>query len=320
MPRSTDALDAWKNPISLRQLRFFVELARTGNFCRTAEEMAVSQPAISAGIRQIEAHLGIRLFDRTTHKVTLTDAGISLLPHARRLLTTAANAFSDMHEVAGREIATVRIGAIPTAMEAVAMSLVELAGDMPGVVPHLHDGRADQLIRGLRGGTYDLVVTVQATPDPDLEGVPLFEDEMLLVARADHPLAIHDRLPWRALAGQEIVHFAGGSIGELTSAALQQNDLAPSARYRVDQINSLYGLVLSGLAIGVMPWLYTRGFPEDRLRLIRLDGPTVRRQLRLLHRPQLREEHPRGTEFAERLTAKLRAKLGASQGQAPLKT
>ncbi|MEE3156071.1 MAG: LysR family transcriptional regulator, partial [Pseudomonadota bacterium] len=75
-------------PISIRQLRFFVALSQTGNFSRAAEAMAVSQPALSASIRQVETILGVRLFERTTHRVNLTEAGEALLPHAWRLLTT----------------------------------------------------------------------------------------------------------------------------------------------------------------------------------------------------------------------------------------
>jgi LysR family carnitine catabolism transcriptional activator len=310
MAQGSEQPASWSHAISLRQLRFFVTLAQTGHFSRAADEMAISQPALSAGIRQIESHLGLRLFDRTTHRVALTEAGTALLPHAQRLLTTADNAFIDMREVASRETSTVRIGAIPSAMAAVAGVLSDLAGEMPTVSSHLHDGKSDDLIKGLRKGAYDMVVTVPAGPEPDLGAMPLFDDEMLLVARTDHPLAARDRLAWRALVGQEIVHFAGGSIGDLASAALQQNGLVPSSRYRVDQVDSLYGLVLSGLAVGVMPRLYTRGSRDERLSLTPLERPTVRRRLKLLHRPQLRDEHPLAARFAARLGTDLRQALG----------
>jgi DNA-binding transcriptional LysR family regulator len=309
MAAEYDRQPASMQAISLRQLRFFVALARIGHFGRAADSVAISQPALSAAIRHIEDHLGLKLFDRTTHRVALTVAGETLLPHALRLLTTAENAFSDMREVSSLAASTVRIGAIPSAVAAVASVLPGCERGVPGVIAHLGDGKSDDLIRGLRTGAYDLLVTVSTNADPEFETIALAEDEMLLLVRADHPLANEARLPWRALAGEEVVHFAGGSIGELSAAALQQNGVAPSLRYSVDQVDSLYGLVLGGLAVGVMPRLYTRPLDTTRLRLVPLMRPTVRRRVKLLFRPELKQEHARAHALAMRLSAELRRVL-----------
>ena len=307
--REHDRQPASVQAISLRQLRFFVALARIGHFGRAAESVAISQPALSAAIRHIEAHLGLKLFDRTTHRVALTAAGETLLPHALRLLTTADNAFSDMREVAQLAVSTVRIGAVPSAVADMRRNTRHFAFACRQHRCHGGDGKSDDLIRGLRTGAYDLLVTVATNADPEFETIALAEDEMLLLVRADHPLAAEARLPWRALAGEEVVHFAGGSIGELSAAALQQNGVAPSVRYQVDQVDSLYGLVLGGLAVGVMPRLYTRPLDTTRLRLVPLIRPTVRRRLKLLFRPELKQEHARAHALAMRLSAELRRVL-----------
>lgn len=304
--RISEQMVARTQAISLRQLRFFVALAQHGHFGRTADEMAVSQPALSAAIRQVETLLDLRLFDRTTHRVALTEAGRALLPHAQRLLTTADNAFNDMREAVVRETTTVRIGAIPSAIPAVAEALAALRTAVPQVMPHLEDGKRDTLMAGLHKGAFDMIVSISGRQDPAIEARTLIEDEMLLLVHESHALAREGKLPWRALEGQEIVHFAGGSIGELTSAALQQNGLAPSSRFRVDQVDSLYGLVRSGLAVGVMPRLYTRALGNDGLRLVPLIRPTVKRRIQLQHRPQLAQEHPIAADFCRRLGEKLR--------------
>ncbi len=214
-----------------------------------------------------------------------------------------------MREVASLAASTVRIGAVPSAVAAVASVLPGCEREVPGVSAHLGDGKSDDLIRGLRTGAYDLLVSVATNADPEFETIALAEDEMLLLVRADHPLAGEAKLPWRALAGEEVVHFAGGSIGELSAAALQQNGVAPSARYQVDQVDSLYGLVLGGLAVGVMPRLYTRPLDTTRLRLVPLIRPTVRRRLKLLFRPELKQEHAAAYALAMRLSTELRRVL-----------
>jgi len=294
--------------ISLRQLRFFAELADGANFSRAAERMAVSQPALSAAIRQIEALLDLTLFDRTTHRVALTDAGRALLPHVRRLLITADNAFADMADAAARQRTIVRIGAIPSAVPAVARQLTALqAAASDPVEVTLCDGKSDVLVEQLHSGVLDLVICVHPVLDTKLDSMPLMEDELLLVVPAAHGFAGAATLAWRDLRGSEIVHFGGGSIGEVTSAAMRQNSLAPSTRYRVDQVDSLFGLVRAGLAVGIMPRLYTTGLGWDGVALVPLSEPRIVRRLVLLTRRALASEYPTGMSFARAMGVALSA-------------
>ncbi|MDB5364951.1 MAG: LysR family transcriptional regulator [Rhodospirillales bacterium] len=295
--------------VSLKQLRSFVALARAGSFSRAADAMSVSQPALSAAIRHVETQLGLRLFDRTTHQVAITDAGRALLPHAQRLLTTAENAFADMREVAALQTSRIRIGAMPSTVAAVAEALLKIKGEAGGVAAHLSDGKSDDLNDGLHNGAFDLIVNAAPTHEPDIEATLLFEDELIMVARHDHTLADRPRLPWRALAGTEIVHFPGGSIGALAAGALQQNGLAHSNRFQVDQLDSLHGIVRSGLAVGILPRLYSRMFASDQFAFVQLDRPTVKRRVKLLHRARLADEHPAAAKFGVRLAAELRGTL-----------
>lgn len=291
--------------VSLRQLRFVVALADSGSFSRAAKLAGVSQPALSAAIRQVETLLQLRLFDRDTHRVALTSAGTALLPHARRLLITADNAFVHMADAALRERATVRVGAIPSAIPAIARELARRDSRLDRLNVHLSDGKSDALAEQLHTGALDMIVCVQSQIASAFEAVPLAEDEMLLLVHADHPHASAAELAWKDLRGSEIVHFSGGSIGELASAAMRQNDLVPSSLYRVDQVDSLFGLVRAGLAVGVMPRLYTMGLSWREVALVPLVQPTIRRQLVLLRRRDLSREHPEGAAFSSLLAKQL---------------
>lgn len=298
------------NGISLRQVSFVVTLAQTRNFSRAAEIVAVSQPALSAAVRSVENQLGVRLFDRTTHRVTLTDAGRAVLPHAQRLLTTADHAFADMREVARRETATVRVGVIPSMMAVVAAQVAALQSDAGDIGVHLGDGTSDRLVSQLHAGAYDIIVGVAVDDEDGLVSLPLFDDDLLAVARADSRLARATTLPWAALATEEIVHFSGGSIGELARAGLRANNLSPSRRFHAEQVTSLFGLVRAGLAVGVMPNLYVIGHDTTGLALPSLIRPRVRRRLTLMHRAALQNEHPTGTDFARALAYALKASAG----------
>lgn len=287
--------------ISLRQIRCLVTVARTGNFSRAAEELSVSQPALSATVRQLEQRLNMTLFHRTTHKVALTEQGRLLMPHAERLLTTAHNAFVDMHAIIVRERTTVRLGVMPSAVAMVAQAVATVCDTDPDTIVHIADGRSDELLDGLRTGVYDMIVGVASGNLEGLETHLVVEDELLLVVAKGHPLAGETSQPWSALGGSEIIHFAGGSIGELATAVLHDSGLAPSPRYRVDQVESLYGLVRSGLAVGIMPRLYTQGSRSNEVSLIPLVRPAIKRKVMLIYRRQLRDEHASAIALGDQL-------------------
>lgn len=302
--------------LSLRQLRCFAAVARLGSFSAAARELAVSQPALSAMIRQIEEKFGLALFHRTTHKVTLSDDGRTVLPLAERLLHTADNAFEDMRMALKHQRFAVRIGVIPSALPMVADALADVAAADDGVDLHLADGRNDELVAGLGLGRFDLIIGIGPAPTDVFEAHNIMEDEMLLVAPAGHPLARAERQPWRALAGQDIVHFKGGSIGALASAALTAHGLKATERFRFDHVASLYAVVSKGLSLGLLPRLYADTLPENpRVRLIALTEPVVTRQIALIHHRQLASEHPHAQAVAEallRVTAGRRAAHGLS--------
>lgn len=304
-------LPAGRMPLSIRQLRFFVALSQSGNFSRAAETMAVSQPALSAAIRQIEHLLDTRLFDRTTHSVVLTEAGQSLLPHAWRLLTTADNAFQDMSDTLQRSRATVRIGSVPSALPATAQIIAGIDQDAHRVNLHLTDGTSDALIAQLHRGALDMAICVASLIEEGLVSTPLIEDEMTLVLSRGHALAGAAQLPWSALAEMEVVHFTSGSIGEISASAMRENNIVHSRRYRVDHMESLFGLVESGLAAGVMPRLYVRGHDHEALAVVPLTQPSIRRKVVLLQGARLENEHPCANAIAGYLGNALPGALAA---------
>lgn len=85
--------------LSLKQIQYFVTLAQLRHFTDTANRLAISQPALSSALRQIETVLGGKLVNRTASAVTLTDLGAAILPHARRVLSVAQLAFQDMQQI-----------------------------------------------------------------------------------------------------------------------------------------------------------------------------------------------------------------------------
>jgi DNA-binding transcriptional LysR family regulator len=276
-----------------------VALADERHFGRAADRMGISQPALSAAIRHIEVQMGIDIFKRTTHRVDLTEAGAALMPHARRFINTANNTFDDMIAAAQGANSLVRIGVIPSVAMPVASVLASIRQSHPHLRAGLVDGRSDVLLGELVAGALDFVVSLTPPPSDTLTTIALASDAMHAAVLQNHRLAARQHITWQALAGEEIVHFPGGGIGELCSAALMRNGLRHSEIYATDQIDSLFALVRSGLAVGILPKLYTRLLTAQNLAFIPLIEPVASRDICVIYRSRLLLEHPPARIFRD---------------------
>ena len=275
--------------LSLKQLQYFVTLAQLRHFTDTANRLAISQPALSSALRQIETVIGGKLVNRTASAVTLTELGAAILPHAQRVLSVAQMAFQDIEQIveAGGD-GTVRIGLIPSVSSLLFPLLPEaLAQAFPRLRVEFHDRTNDTLARDLQSGQIDFGVgAIDSSLPEDLQLFPLREDPLVAVLHVDDPLGGQPHLPWKLLVGRDIAMFSKGNIQRLVGALVESQRLTLNTRYQVDYIETLYGLVRSKLAVGILPQLYTTHLQDLALRVAQLQQPALTRTVALMRGPQ----------------------------------
>ncbi|MFU0853391.1 LysR family transcriptional regulator [Kluyvera cryocrescens] len=275
--------------LSLKQLQYFVTLAQLRHFTDTANRLAISQPALSSALRQIETVIGGKLVNRTASAVTLTELGAAILPHAQRVLSVAQMAFQDIEQIveAGGD-GTVRIGLIPSVSSLLFPLLPEaLAQAFPRLRVEFHDRTNDTLARDLQSGQIDFGVgAIDCSLPEDLQLFPLREDPLVAVLHVDDPLGGQPHLPWKLLVGRDIAMFSKGNIQRLVGALVESQRLTLNTRYQVDYIETLYGLVRSKLAVGILPQLYTTHLQDPALRVAQLQQPALTRTVALMRGPQ----------------------------------
>jgi LysR family hydrogen peroxide-inducible transcriptional activator len=174
--------------MELFQLRYFLKAAEREGFTRAAEELGVSQPALSRAIGNLEAELGQPLFERQGRRVALTDAGRLLQSRAQQvvaLLEDAKNEITDDGE-SGR----LRIAAIPTiAPYFLPGVLREFSRDHPRASVLIQEDVTENALRKCAQGEVDAVILALPVPARNMEVEELFEEELILVLPAEHPLA-----------------------------------------------------------------------------------------------------------------------------------
>ncbi len=278
--------------LSLKQLQYFVTLAQLRHFTDTANRLAISQPALSSALRQIESVIGGKLVNRTASAVTLTELGAAILPHAQRILSVAQASFFDMQQIveAGGD-GTVRIGLVPSVSSLLFPLLPQtLAQAFPRLRIEFHDQTNDALMRALQSGEIDFGIgAIDSSLPAELLVYPLREDPFVAVLHRDDPLAAQPNLPWKQLVGRDIAVFSKGNIQRLVAALVESQRLTLTTRYpryQVDYIETLYGLVRLRLAVAILPALYTTYLHDPALKVAQLQQPALTRTVALMRGPQ----------------------------------
>ena len=195
--------------MELRHLTTFVAVAEQGSFTRASERLHVVQSAVSAGVRNLERELGTPLFDRTTHRVELTDAGRALLPEARATLAAARMAREAVDQVRGGLRGTVTLGILQVdalGTVNIARLLAAFRDEHPDVELHVRHASSAEMAAQVRDGSLDLAFV--ALPARRATGL-----QLTALRREPMPLAVHDG---HRLAGRVDVELA--SIADETFA------------------------------------------------------------------------------------------------------
>ena len=292
--------------VSIRQLRAAVAVADHGSFTRAAESLHQTQSACSGLVRDLEDELGLRLFDRTTRRVALTEAGREFTAAARHTLADLEEAVGGIQALAERRRGRVTVAAPPLLAATVLPGVIAKFGqEHPAIQVLLQDVATDEIVARVRDGRADLGV---GTFDPAEEGVGLAllaTDRLRLFCPPGHPLTQRQSVPWRALRGETLIGLTRASdVRRLTDRALTKAGLPARPAFEVAQMATAVALVDAGAGLAVLPAYalsYTRLF---RVVSLPLTNPAVTRNISLLTAGE-RSLSPAAAAFAERLVATL---------------
>ena len=248
-----------RSDLNLYALEQFVALARTRNFTRAAEELHVSQPALSRSIRKLEDQLGKPLFERRPREVVLTELGERLLERAREILRMIDETLTEFSE-AGRN-PRIRLGAIPTiAPFLLPRALKLLRTTFPDLRLSLREEVSSRLVEALRMRTLDAALIALPYEAVGIETEIIADDEFLLVTPPGHPLATRDHLAPSDLAGEDLLLLEDGHC--LREHALSVCDLPQSraaAEVGATSLHTLVQMVAGGLGLTLLPKIAADG-------------------------------------------------------------
>jgi DNA-binding transcriptional LysR family regulator len=266
----------------IRELKTLLAIARCGSFAAAGHNIGLTQSAVSAQIKNLEAALGLRLFDRTGRSAHLNAAGLRALPLAEQIVETFA--LMGQPESLDGYRGELRIGAIGTVQTGLLPGvLLRLREEAPGVAPKLVPGVSLNLLSQVDAGEIDLAILIRppyALPK-ELHAELIVKEPFVLIT----PLAIEGDDPLKLIVEQPFVRYDRSSFGgRQVSQFLRKHQLDVRPGLELDELDAIVKMVESGLGVALVPkaGLWLERTPS--VRIVALGNATFYRELVLVSR------------------------------------
>lgn len=302
--------------ISPFEIQIFLEVAATGNFSRTAETTALSQPAVSRAINRLEQRLNMRLFDRTTRQVALTPFGEAFLPIAKRVVHDLTVSLDEVTSYVEGGSTHVSIAALPSAAARILPDpLRRFHRDHPAVTIDIIDGFKGSIAESVTRAEADFGISVEAEAAPHLGFSPLARDRFFAVLHRGHELAAREVLTWAELFQSPVIAMrAMTSVRQLTDQLLRDLEQAGSYAHEATHPATAGAMIEAGLGVTALPELTLELLPKGNLVFAPLVEPALYRDLGILFR-RGRTLHPLAVRLMDYIAEDQAEKRRARQAQ-----
>jgi DNA-binding transcriptional LysR family regulator len=271
---------------SIRQLRAFVAVYQTGNLSTAAELLSLTQPAVTVLLRDLEAKLGVRLFDRTTRRLQRTEAALEAIGFAERALAELMALGSTMADFAGTRRGRLRVSATTS----VAQTLLpeRLAGFHalhPGIKVSVDDCAPAELVEHVLSGHSDLGIGTLEAPVPGLQERVFLRDFLVVAGTQAHLGGSGRSITWKQLSTLPVITVKGGYgvRGRIDQAAADAG-VQLRLEHEVSLLTTAVALAAAGLGVAVVPGTVASSTRTPGLLMRPLVRPQVQRTLSLIHK------------------------------------
>jgi DNA-binding transcriptional LysR family regulator len=288
--------------ITLRQIQGFLAVAEFGSFTRAAERLHIAQPALSQHVRELESELGIKVFDRTTRRVELTEAGREFRNAAAKIVGDLANAARNAHELAERKRGKVTVAAPPLLSAGVLpRAIAEFRTEYPGIQVSVVEARADEIVEHVRSGNADCGFGTFRSGEDGIDATLLTRDSLAVFCAPSSALADKKRISWRDLANFPLVTLTRDSgIRSLVEFGFETAQMALNPAYEVSYVTTALAMVEADLGIAILPTYAWIAADKTAVTAISLIKPVITRDVVLITRAG-RSHSPALASFARLL-------------------
>jgi len=263
-----------------QHLHVFVEVVERKNFSRAAEELYMTQPAVSQYIRALEETMGVRLLDRTNKSVELNKAGEIVYHHAKEVLSIYTRMDHLLSELTEKAQGPLAIGASYTYGEYVLPKvLATMKKKYPDIEPTVTIGNTTTIAERVSGYDLDIGIVEGHFKDESLIKEKIAEDELVLIASPDHPLASKPYVSLKELEKETwIIREEGSGTREAADKLFQENHLSIKDKFIFSSTQLIKEAVGEGMGISFLSkWAIRKDVQHGTLAILQTDAPLLKR-------------------------------------------
>jgi DNA-binding transcriptional LysR family regulator len=293
--------------VTLRHLRCFLAVAQSGSFTVASTRLYLTQSALTATIQQFEDAVGLKLFDRTTRRVVMTEAGVRFKPEADRIVKDFDSAVGDLRSLAQARHGHIKIAAIPSVIyQYLSKAMPAFRKEYPEVTISLRDAGALRIEQMVLDGEVDFGITARHKGAPELDYAPLVADRYGVICRPDHPIVQKSRpLKWKDLPSRDYVGFSHDTdVGSFLASHAGETAHLEGEHDEVSGTTALFALLAIGGSYSIVPALATKAGDFPNLVFRPLSAPVLTREIFLVTR-RLRTMSPTARHFLDVLLASI---------------
>ncbi|MED4752594.1 LysR family transcriptional regulator [Brevibacillus choshinensis] len=272
--------------MDIRQLQYFVEVAKQKSFTKAANTMHVSQPSISKMMKALEEELGVVLLDRAERKMELTDAGELVYDHATKVLQLMDSLSSSIGEVRNMERGRVKMGMMPTVGSFLLPNVIAMfKKSYPGIDIEMKEYSAKLLEVHVEQGSIDVGLTVLPADTDKFDAVPLQAEDLVAIAHREHWLAERASVSLAELREEAFILFTEEyAIHDVVKQACVRSGFEPRVAYMSSLWDFVGELVATQLGISLVPRSIVRRLNNSELRIVDISAPVIDWQYALIYR------------------------------------
>lgn len=272
--------------VTFRQFQVFSAVARHLSFSRAAEELHLTQPAVSMQVKQLEHAAGLPLFEQVGRKIGLTEAGSALLAYANAAADVLRDAKDALDALKGVQAGTLKLSAVSTAKYFAPALLAPFSRAHPGVIIKFSVGNRDEIVRELAANETDLVIMGRPPAELETVSAPVARHRFAFVAPPAHPLAKAKRIPLERVASEPLlIREPGSGTRAAMEGLFRERGVILKAAMEVSSNETIKQAVIAGMGLSFIS-LHTAGLELRTRTLVVLDvaGLPLMRDWYVIHR------------------------------------
>ncbi|QQZ09737.1 cidABC operon transcriptional activator CidR [Heyndrickxia vini] len=263
--------------MDVQHLKYFVAVAKEGNFTKAAQKLYVSQPTISKMVKSIEEELGVVLFDRTGKQAKLTDAGEVILVQAQNIIRSFENLSSELDDLMQLKKGNIHIGLPPMVGSRFFPKVIqEFHKKYPHITVQLVEDGAKRVERDVGNGTLDLGVVVLPVSEEIFHTFSFVNENLMLLTHPDHPLSKNKSVSLSELEHESFILFEKDfALHDRIIRECVRSGFQPNIIYESSQWDFISEMVIANLGVALLPETICRQINQKQVSIIPLTNPAI---------------------------------------------